>query len=319
MDVQESQLTVGNTAGDGIVTTGEGIIISNASSLAIENTGESYGVRIGSGADKKLEIRNGCIVSVANGGRLSVDVAGTLVGSGNGKLTLSQGARLDHANGRFSDRGIPCTAVDMVTVATETAQPSAEGLSAGDYVWSAPHFAKTDTPTGTDITINETTFPDAHFRNWVLAQDYGADSTLTPAEIATITTIDVENKSIASLQGIEHFTALTWLYCSGNQLTSLDISKLTKLSTLGCYNNQLTTLGILPNSLTGLQCKQTAWTGLDVTGLNLTNLNCSYNHMASEAAVVGFGKTWDNSVFIFAPSTSLVLWQLQTLWTYLPK
>ena len=26
-----------------------------------------------------------------------------------------------------------------------------------------------------DVEINETNFPDANFRNWVLAQDYGAD------------------------------------------------------------------------------------------------------------------------------------------------
>ena len=26
-----------------------------------------------------------------------------------------------------------------------------------------------------DVKINETTFPDTNFRNWVLSQDYGAD------------------------------------------------------------------------------------------------------------------------------------------------
>ena len=33
--------------------------------------------------------------------------------------------------------------------------------------------------TWADVEINETTFPDENFRNWVLAQSYGQDGTLT--------------------------------------------------------------------------------------------------------------------------------------------
>ena len=37
-----------------------------------------------------------------------------------------------------------------------------------------------------DVAINETTFPDDNFRNWVLGQEYGADGILTDEEIAGV-------------------------------------------------------------------------------------------------------------------------------------
>lgn len=88
-----------------------------------------------------------------------------------------------------------------------------------------------------DVTINATNFPDANFRAWVLAQDYGTDGKLTNAEIASVTSIDVANKSIADLTGIGYFTALTTLDCTGNQLTTLNLSKNTALTELYCDNN----------------------------------------------------------------------------------
>ena len=38
-----------------------------------------------------------------------------------------------------------------------------------------------------DVRIDETTFPDTDFRNWVLSQDYGKDGVLTEGEIAEVT------------------------------------------------------------------------------------------------------------------------------------
>ena len=94
------------------------------------------------------------------------------------------------------------------------------------------------------VEINETNFPDANFRNWVLAQSYGQDGVLTDVEIAGVTSISVNQKSIHSLKGIEFFTALTDLYCYWNQLTSLDVSKNTALTWLDCYSNQIKGAGM---------------------------------------------------------------------------
>ena len=69
------------------------------------------------------------------------------------------------------------------------------------------------------IAINETNFPDKNFRSWLLEQDYGKDGVLTKKAIKGVTEIDVSQKDISSLDGIEHFTALTELDCSYNNLT----------------------------------------------------------------------------------------------------
>lgn len=90
-----------------------------------------------------------------------------------------------------------------------------------------------------DIEINATNFPDANFRNYLLSQSYGMNGIITDVEIIGITSMSVENRSIQNLKGIEYFTELTQLYCSYNQLTSLDLSKNTALKTLYCYGNQI--------------------------------------------------------------------------------
>lgn len=90
-----------------------------------------------------------------------------------------------------------------------------------------------------DVKINESTFPDANFRNWVLSQEYGKDALLTDDEIADVHEIDVCQKKIQSLKGIEHFTALTDLECDDNQLTSIDLSKNTALTRLTIYQTRL--------------------------------------------------------------------------------
>ena len=89
------------------------------------------------------------------------------------------------------------------------------------------------------LAINEQNFPDENFRNYILGMSYGKDRVLTDAEIESITSLTVGSKNIQNLKGIEYFTALTSLACQKNQLTSLDVSKNTKLTKLYCYSNQI--------------------------------------------------------------------------------
>ena len=46
----------------------------------------------------------------------------------------------------------------------------------------------------------------------------------------------------------EKFSALHYLYCNNNQLTSLDVTKNTALTTLSCSGNQLTRLDVTKNT-----------------------------------------------------------------------
>lgn len=131
--------------------------------------------------------------------------------------------------------------------------------------------------------INATNFPDANFRNYLLVQDYGKDGVLTEDEISQITSIDVYNKDISSLKGIEYFTALTNLKCYENLLTTLDVSKNTALTRLNCGYNQLTTMDVSMNTaLKEIKCYNNQLTTLDVSkNTLLTELDCGGNQLTT--------------------------------------
>ena len=95
-----------------------------------------------------------------------------------------------------------------------------------------------------DVEINETNFPDYNFRNYLLGWGYGSDGVITDEEISNIKNFYIGGRYIRNLKGIEYFTALTFLQCDNNQLTSLDLSQNKALTNLQCGNNQLTSLDL---------------------------------------------------------------------------
>ena len=133
------------------------------------------------------------------------------------------------------------------------------------------------------ISINETTFPDENFRNWVLSQDYGKDGMLTDREIFEAKEITPVALDIKSLKGIEYFTELKSLICRDNELSSLDVSKNTAMTELNCEKNQLTSLDVSKNTaMTELNCARNQLTSLDVSkNTALTYLGCNENQLTS--------------------------------------
>ena len=127
------------------------------------------------------------------------------------------------------------------------------------------------------VTIDETTFPDENFRNWLLSQKYGKDGILTEEEIAEVKTIDVAYQDIKSLKGIEYFTELESLWCGSDKLTELDVTKNTKLLDLRCSQSKLTTLDLSQNKdLYRLYCHNNPLTSLDLSqNVALEQLDCS--------------------------------------------
>jgi hypothetical protein len=82
--------------------------------------------------------------------------------------------------------------------------------------------------------------PDAKFEDKLIALGIdkdGKNGLVANASIAVITSLDVSNASITDLTGIQGFSALTTLNCSGNSLKKIDLSKSTALTTLNCSNN----------------------------------------------------------------------------------
>ncbi len=155
------------------------------------------------------------------------------------------------------------------------------------YTWQGipirPVTSKKPTDSSNEIAINEESFPDENFRAFLKEQPYGEDGIITEKEIKNVVKIDVIRRNITNLKGIEYFTALTELWCSYNQLTSLDVSGCTALKELWCNDNQLTGLDVSKcTALTWLECYSNQLTSLDVSKNSvLTTLGCYNNQLTS--------------------------------------
>ena len=96
---------------------------------------------------------------------------------------------------------------------------------------------------------------------------------VTTANINTVTTLEIQNRSIADLTGIEDFTALDDLRCYSNQLTNLDLTANTALTFLDCSDNSLTILDVSNNSILGiLSCHSNQLSSLDIRNGNNVNM-----------------------------------------------
>lgn len=107
---------------------------------------------------------------------------------------------------------------------------------------------------GTEVTIDETNFPDAIFREYV-ADNFDTDEngSLSEEEIAEVTAISINGAKgsdedgvflgkVSDLTGIQFFTNLERLYCSDNAISRLDVSNNLNLSRLACAGNEMVEL-----------------------------------------------------------------------------
>ena len=137
------------------------------------------------------------------------------------------------------------------------------------------------------LTIAQTTaIPDANFEQALI--NLGLDiapinGSIPTAIINTVSSLNVSNKNITNLTGIEDFTSLTTLNCQTNQLTNLDITQNTALTDLDCGVNQLTSIDISQNTaLTWLSCYNNLLSSLNVIqNTNLVYLFCHSNQLTS--------------------------------------
>ena len=132
-------------------------------------------------------------------------------------------------------------------------------------------------PTGS-VEINGTNFPDENFRSYLLDNTSytteGETKYYTATQLTWVSAINVCNKGIGTLKGIEFFTELRYLDCSRNQLTALNVSACTALAELNCRSNQLDSLNLKKNTaLKTLVCFSNQLTALNVSGMTaLTGL-----------------------------------------------
>jgi len=131
---------------------------------------------------------------------------------------------------------------------------------------------------------NYITFEDDVFSNYLLQLfDDDNNGKISTPEAKIVTELSCVGIGITSLKGIEAFTNLTFLECSGNELTSLNVSTLKSLRVLRCDSNKIQKIDVSQNpELTELSCGKNQLTSLDISNnLNLITLICNNNSLYS--------------------------------------
>ena len=113
---------------------------------------------------------------------------------------------------------------------------------------------------------NTISIPDPNFEQALIDQEIDSDGLINGSvadeDIKSITSLNVSDKGIKDLTGIEGFKALEVLKCSNNLLDNIDINSITTLKELNFSSNRLTFLDV--SNLTTLE-----------------NLNCANNRLSS--------------------------------------
>lgn len=133
----------------------------------------------------------------------------------------------------------------------------------------------------TSLPINEKNFPDPNFRNYIKTYKAGGKNVLTVEQQRNVTTIEINNKGVSDLKGIEAFPNLTELDCGNNSIQKLDLRQNLMLRKLICNKNQLTQLDLSKNpQIYHLICSGNQLKQLDVSHLeDLVTLDCSHNDL----------------------------------------
>jgi len=181
---------------------------------------------------------------------------------------------------------------DFIVHYDDTAGSEAQSIQKGGRVTFIP-------PVSAATAERYVTIGDPNFLKYLKAKipnafpsDQGGKMDTESNAVKTLTKINLsdplvltsaEYKSIASLDGVQYFTGLTYLGCAATKLTRLDISQNTALTELNCYNSTIENLIIGTNeNLITLQCSKNNLTSLDLSGCTaLKKVQCERNKLTS--------------------------------------
>ena len=145
LQVDNCEMTVDNKLGGaGSSTTGinTNLILKN-STVEVKNDKDTSGIQLSDGMKLTMEKST---ISLLNTRENYFGFAGfdnyVITADNQSKFILGEGTMLYGLDGKFSDKGNILTNESWVTVGAENATPSADGLSAGEYIWNGTLFAK---------------------------------------------------------------------------------------------------------------------------------------------------------------------------------
>lgn len=128
--------------------------------------------------------------------------------------------------------------------------------------------------------------PDPNFKNELVSNssiNTNLDSEISFAEAVAVNGLVVDSANISDLTGIEAFVNISWLDCSYNNLTNLDLTSNSFLEIIFAEGNQIATLDI--NNLvqlTNLSINNNLLSSINLsTNINLTNISVAQNSLSS--------------------------------------
>jgi hypothetical protein len=144
------------------------------------------------------------------------------------------------------------------------------------------------TTCSTSLFAQNVSIPDANFKNALLSHtpviDIDGNQEISIVEAQTFSGIlNVDDKNISDLTGIEEFTAIIELNCSYNTISSLNLSNNISLTTIKVLETELTSLNVNGiTALTLLWCQGNQLTLLNLSSnSSLTDLSCFDNQLTS--------------------------------------
>lgn len=168
-----------------------------------------------------------------------------------------------------------------------TNNPSLTCIQVADIAYATNNWV-TKKDAGANFSLDcrsYTLIPDPKFEAALIEAKYDdvADGKVLTSKINNVTSLYVSFKSITDLTGVQDFVKLQYLYCSNNDLTSLDLSKNTALTYLSCDYNKLANLDLSKNTLLStIICYSNKLSSLDVSkNTALRSLNCHTNNLST--------------------------------------
>lgn len=120
---------------------------------------------------------------------------------------------------------------------------------------------------------------DAFEKACLTACDLDGNGRVSRYEAQRVFDLPCADAGIRSMSGVEEFTNLRTLDCSGNEIETLDLRRCILLRSLNCSKNRLTTLSIRNlRSLVALRCASNLLTTLDLSdNTALSTIECGDN------------------------------------------
>ncbi|WP_179318706.1 lamin tail domain-containing protein [Winogradskyella helgolandensis] len=271
--------------------TGLNITDTSISSIDVSSNTQLISLRMGSTPLSSIDISGNTelIVLVISNTQISTLDVGTntsLVGLYVDNTSISS---LDVSNNTeliyFNATNTPN--LDCITVADATAADATTGIYTNWTKDGTCSYSEDCNP------VALTYVPDNVFEQYLIDNnlDDVLDDYVVTDDIATVTTVNVGNRNISDLTGIEDFAALTTLYAFGTSISSLDVSNNLALDNLQIHYTSISSLDVSNNiSLTRLIVGGTPISSLDVSnnvildglsiqGSSITSLDVSNNTM----------------------------------------